>query len=226
MTAQRQHSEEEEEAAQHRSDPQRPKAATAESTTTTTNTARELEPAQREEGGEHTRAEAHARGKRKAQTNEGSVPQRARENHHDGNDGTPYAYAGTAGTSTSHAEERVNNTGHMEMHNDTAAAASQRRADDAKGEMTAGHIATGNGGRPKRATHHGEYDEVNRRKRRRTQASTYMDRGGRRTASGAVKRGAIAIGAAAMEWITQGQYEWRDQRFAQVRGKRRKFWST
>ena len=39
-----------------------------------------------------------------------------------------------------------------------------------------------------------------------------MDRGGRRTASGAVKRGAIAIGAAAMEWITQGQYEWRDQR--------------
>ena len=226
-TAQRQHSEEEEEAAQHRNDPQRPRAATAASaTTTTTNTARELEPAQREEDGAHTRAEAHARGKRKAQTNEGSAPQRARENHHDGNDGTPCAYAGTAGTSTSHAEERANDTGHTEMHNDTAAAASQRRADDTNGEMTAGHIATGNGGRPKRATHHGEYDEVNRRKRRRTQASAYMDRGGRRTASGAVKRGAIAIGAAAMEWITRGQYEWRDQRFAQVRGKRRKFWST
>ena len=128
--------------------------------------------------------------------------------------------------STSHVEERANDAGHTEMHNDTAAAASQRRADDANGEMTAGHVATGNGGRPKRATHHGEYDEVSRRKRRRTQVSAYMDRGGRRTASGAVKRGAIAIGAAAMEWITQGQYEWRDQRFTQVRGKRRKFWST
>ena len=63
-------------------------------------------------------------------------------------------------------------------------------------------------------------------KRRRTQVRAYMDRGGRRTASGAVKRGGSAIGAAAMEWITQGQYEWRGQRFARIRGKRRKFWDT
>ena len=35
--------------------------------------------------------------------------------------------------------------------------------------------------------------------RNSVQVRAYMDRGGRRTASGAVKRGAIAIGAAAME---------------------------
>ena len=33
-------------------------------------------------------------------------------------DGTPCVHAGTAGTSTSHAEERTNDTGHATTHND------------------------------------------------------------------------------------------------------------
>ena len=63
------------------------------------------------------------------------------------------------------------------------------------------------------------YDETARRTRRAA-GGAYMEKGHRQGA----KRHAIEMGAAAIERVVRGAYEWRDSVFAAVRGERKKHW--
>ena len=63
------------------------------------------------------------------------------------------------------------------------------------------------------------YDETARRTRRAA-GGAYMEKGHRRGA----KRHAIEMGAAAIERVVRGAYEWRDSAFAAVRGERKRHW--
>ena len=77
------------------------------------------------------------------------------------------------------------------------------------------------GGRKRNAPR--SYDEVRRRKVRRTDGPHgYMERGGRDWAGS--KRTAIVVGGAALERVVAGRYEWRDSGLAPVRGARKRFW--
>ena len=78
------------------------------------------------------------------------------------------------------------------------------------------------GGRKRRAPQ--SYDEVRRRKVRRTEGPRgYMERGGRSWAGS--KRTAIVMGGAALERVVAGRYEWRDGGLAPVRGARKRYWA-
>ena len=77
------------------------------------------------------------------------------------------------------------------------------------------------GGRKRKAPQ--SYDEVRRRKARRTEGPRgYMERGGRSRAGS--KRTAIVMGGAALERVVAGRYEWRDSGLAPVRGERKRYW--
>ena len=76
--------------------------------------------------------------------------------------------------------------------------------------------------REREAPHTG-YDEVRRRKARKTRTTTaYVERGNR-ARGGGLKR-AIAIGAATVERIVRGRYEWRDGGLQPMIGARRAWW--
>lgn len=65
------------------------------------------------------------------------------------------------------------------------------------------------------------YDEVQRRKPRRTTRGAYVERGHGR---GGRKRDAIVMGPAALENVVRGAYEWRDDGLRMTTGARKRFW--
>ena len=81
----------------------------------------------------------------------------------------------------------------------------------------------GNGpARPKRARPPLTYDEVERRGPHTKRQCGYMERGSR----GGHSRTATAIGAAAIERVVRGAYQWRDAGHTAVTGALRRWWAA
>ena len=69
------------------------------------------------------------------------------------------------------------------------------------------------------------YDETTRRGPRKAQRTGYMTRSGAR--AGHMHAGAtIVMGAAAVERVVAGRYEWRDSALPAVKGKRKRYWDA
>ena len=96
------------------------------------------------------------------------------------------------------------------------------QGEDAAAEEDAEGASTPTTGR-KRSRPAGGYDETARRVRRRPRTVRYVER--REYAR--AKRSAIVVGAAAMERVVQGRYEWRDARerpIGRYESKRKRYW--
>ena len=79
--------------------------------------------------------------------------------------------------------------------------------------------------RAKRPRTHASYDEVKRRKPRRVGPRAHMERSGSRVVAGS-GIAARLVGAATMERIVGGRYEWRDGGLRPLAGARKRCWEA
>ena len=77
----------------------------------------------------------------------------------------------------------------------------------------------------KRKRRTASYDETKRRAPRRTGPRGYLERSGSRTAAGSAIAARV-LGAAAVERIVGGRYEWRDAGMRPVSGTRKRHWEA
>ena len=85
--------------------------------------------------------------------------------------------------------------------------------------------ATPTPGRAKRPRTHASYDDVKRRKPRRVGPRAHMERSGSRVVAGS-SIAARLVGAATMERIVGGRYEWRDGGLRPLAGARKRCWEA
>ena len=167
------------------------------------------------EGAEAARREAHRRGgaaageagTRRCGADGGDAAR--------GEDGTTAGGASDESEDTdgSEREEPATNAGSAASIDAGSPTAAHEISDESATDLATGAKTLGNSeGRPKRKRTRadggegGTYDETMRRAPRRQRTVRYMARPGR----GGAKRDAIQVGAAVVERIVRGRYEWRD----------------